>query len=265
MRNKINLVKNKRIGRVLFIVEGLDDEMRILHRIFCTIYGYNYEKLDRNGKYAKYTPKDTTNDVNSSIFVINTKESNIKDIEDIKDADGYLNNLFVKLINKYQFPVDKSAIYYIFDRDFDSNKDAKLIEKLIYKLRNSRDGFDDEYDKGLLLLSYPAIESFITANFIEDAWNLQFQNGSDLKRYLHNFQYTSQRINEESLISSVNELLKAFDKLGVSEYDLDDFYKTNKIVYDYEENNYKEKRKYNVISLLSIALLDLGLIEIDNA
>lgn len=63
----------------------------------------------------------------------------------------------------------------------------------------------------------------------------------------------------------MNELLKAFDKLGVSEYDLDDFYKTNKIVYDYEENNYKEKRKYNVISLLSIALLDLGLIEIDNA
>lgn len=111
--------KDKRIGKILFIVEGLEDEMYILHKIFTQIFNYQYEKLNRLLKYRPYNTKDNAH---SSIFVINTKESNIKDI---KDADGYLDELFIKLINEYKFPVDKAAIFYVFDRDNKSNTDIK--------------------------------------------------------------------------------------------------------------------------------------------
>lgn len=162
--SNITFNKDKRIGKVLFIVEGLEDEMYILHKIFTQVFDYQYEKLNRLSKYKPYNVK---NDPHSSIFVINTKESNIKDIE---DTDGYLDELFTKLINDYKFPVDKWAIFYIFDRDNKSNTDTEILEKLMKNLKNSREANDYTYNQGLLLLSYPSIESFTAANYINNTF-----------------------------------------------------------------------------------------------
>jgi len=94
---------NKRIGKVLFIVEGIKTEIKILYKIFTNIFDYQYEKLDRLDRYRPYNKKDNPL---SSIFVINTEESNIKDI---KDANGYLDNLFERLISRWIKP-----LYFIF-------------------------------------------------------------------------------------------------------------------------------------------------------
>lgn len=93
--------------------------------------------------------------------MINAKESSIKNID--RD-NGFLDNLFMELIENYDFDVDNAAIYYLFDRDSRSNTDATFIEGLLSVLVNSRD--NDSFDRqGILLLSYPSIESFTLSNF----------------------------------------------------------------------------------------------------
>lgn len=257
--SKIELApKNKRIGRVLFIVEGIKTEINILHKIFTNVFDYQYEKLDRLERYRPYNKKENPT---SSIFVINTEESNIRDI---KDANGYLDNLFIKLINEYNFPVDKATIFYIFDRDNKSNTDEAIIKELLYKLNNSRDSNEDYDRQGLLLLSYPSIESFTASNYIEDCFNIEMETGNKLKQYLHNKNINYQKINEETFRLSVEEMNKALDMMGINEYNLDDFRDTNLNIYNYQEDNYKINGKYKILSLVCLALIDLGLVIIEN-
>lgn len=264
MTKNIKLVKNKRIGRVLFIVEGLDDEFRILCKIFNNIFGYRFEKLDRNGQHWPKKPIISDNN-NSSVFAINSRESCITDI--IRDGNGnndFLDNIYVKLINDYNFPVDNAAIYYIFDRDVESNP-KESVDELIYKLANSRDEINSEYYKGLLLLSYPSIESFIASNYITNLYDLEYTLGKDIKKYLHNLRSgaTIQNITEDTLKIAINEMLDSLEKIGVKEYDLDNFYKTNKAIFEAEEKNYQLTNRYKLISLICMSLLDLGLIEVE--
>lgn len=255
MDRNIKLNKDKKIGKVLFIVEGLKDEVYILKKIFTSIFDYQYESKNRVGKYKPNNLKDNPS---SSIFVINTEESNISHIYDV---NSYLDNLFTELINDYDFPVDKSAIYYIFDRDVKSNT-KEHVEDLIYKLENSRE--NEGFDKaGLLLLSYPAIESFTVSNFIEDSFKLTYELGDEVKVFLHNNNLASQRINNESLLRAAREMSYALDSIGVSDYDLDDFGISNRKILDYQEDHYSDNKVYKILSLLCIAFIDLGLIEIE--
>lgn len=76
--------------------------------------------------------------------------------------------MFDVLREQYQFPVDQSAIYYLFDRDPKSNTDSALIEKYIHSLADPYDN-DNGYKAGQLLLSYPSIESYIISNFKDGA------------------------------------------------------------------------------------------------
>lgn len=259
MSRIIKINKEKRIGKVLFIVEG-EDEIYILNKIFTSIFDYQYESKNRLDKYRPHNIKDNPS---SSIFVINTKNSNIKSICDVYDANGYLSELFINLINEYDFPVDKCAIFYIFDRDVKSNTDNSVFEKLIEKLVNSRES-NNEFEKpGLLLLSYPAIESFTLTNFSENSFDLEYELGSEVKKYLSTKNWTNQRINESGLENSVKEMLLAMDKIGINSFDLDNFKQCNKDIYDYEEDFYSENKTFKLISLVCIALIDLGLIEIN--
>ena len=51
----VKLNKDKRIGKVLFIVEGERTEFLILRKIFTTIFDYQLETEKRNKKiYKKY-------------------------------------------------------------------------------------------------------------------------------------------------------------------------------------------------------------------
>ena len=168
--------KEKHIGRVLFIVEGSQTEFSILRRIFCNLLGYSYIEKRRN-RPVRFT---STKDRFSQVAVINTRESNIRDIS---ENESYLDDIFDALREQYRFPVDQSAIYYLFDRDPKSNTDSDLIENYIHSLANPYVN-DDGYKAGQLLLSYPSIESYIISNFREETSTLRFQLGKDAKAYI---------------------------------------------------------------------------------
>lgn len=64
----------------------------------------------------------------------------------------------------YDFDIDDAAIYYLFDRDPESNVNPDLIKSLIAMLTNSRD--NENYMRGgMLILSYPSIEAYEISNF----------------------------------------------------------------------------------------------------
>ena len=101
---RIELHKDKNIGKVLFIVEGSRTEPYIMTKLFTSILDYQLETKLREKGYKQYNSKVNPD---SKIFVINAQQSNIRFIE--KD-DGYLNNLFKELIEEYDFDIDNAAI-----------------------------------------------------------------------------------------------------------------------------------------------------------
>lgn len=210
----------------------------------------------RGKGYHKYNSKEN---IMSQVFVINTEESNIKTID--KDND-FLNNLYITLFEQYDFNVDNAAIYYLFDRDYQSNTDVLFINKMISTLGNTRDngGYDRQ---GLLLLSYPAIESFTLSNFEPHVFEERKETGKELKQYLHSRHINHQNITEESLMCAVRELWEALQKIGKLKLDLDDFREVNKKIFDFEEKEMESNKAYRILSLLCVSLLDLGLLEIE--
>lgn len=250
----IILNKNKSIGKVLYIVEGGKTEPYILHRLFTRIFDYQLETILREKGYHKYNSKEHPT---SQVFVINAEESNIKNIN--KDNE-FLDSLFAELITNYDFDIDNSAIYYIFDRDNQSNTDSELVWQLIKTLANSRDNGVDR--QGLLLLSYPSIESFTLSNFQKDSFLNKFKTGDDLKTYLHTNNINHQRIDDKTLVAATYEMFNAFSCMDIKEYDVDNFGECNEAIFCYEENCFDSEKLYRALSLVCISLIDLGIIEV---
>ncbi len=133
---------------------------------------------------------------------------------------------------------------------------------MISTLGNERDngGYDRQ---GLLLLSYPAIESFTLSNFEHHVFEERKETGKELKQYLHSRHINHQNITEESLMCAVRELWEALQKIGKLNLDLDDFREVNKKIFDFEEKEMESNKAYRILSLLCVSLLDLGLLEIE--
>lgn len=251
----IRLNKEKSIGKVLYIVEGGKTEPYLLHRIFCKIMNYQLETILRDKSYQKYNSKEN---VTSQVFVINAEESNIKYI----DRDNqFLNNLFVELIENYDFDVDNAAIYYIFDRDNQSNKDTEFIRNLLSVLVNSRDNVYTR--QGMLLLSYPSIEAFTFSNFVTNSFEQGFKTGDALKKHLNECKINQSRINENTVKHATEELLSALEELQIEELDVDAFGESNLKIFEQEEVQYEKNNLYIALSLLCVSLIGLGILEIE--
>lgn len=252
----IILNKNKSIGKVLYIVEGSRTERYLLHKIFCKIFDYQFEAITRDHPYRIYNSKDNPY---SKVFVINAEESNIKYIA--KDNE-FLNNLFIELIENYSFDVNNSAIFYLFDRDGKSNTDAEFIRNLLTVMTNSRDN-ENNYRQGLLLLSYPSIESFTLSCFDKNSFLTKVTLGNDLKQYLNYNKIDQSKIGSTQLLNAAYSLIDSLNKItGNDNIDIDDFKRTNIAAFEFEENIFDKEQVYNCLSLLTVSLLDLGLIEI---
>ena len=252
---KIELHKDKNIGKVLFIVEGSRTEPYLMTKLFTGILDYQLETILHGKGYKQFNSKVNPD---SKIFVINAQESNIRFIE--KD-DGYLNNLFTKLIEEYDFDIDNAAIFYIFDRDDRSNTDSAFLESMLSQLVNSRD--NPQYDRqGMLLLSYPSIESFTLSCYRDNVLCMGFETGQKLKTFLGEQKINNQRLDESALLHAAAEMLNALGQINDCSYNLDDFSECNLEVFHFEESGKQKSGFYQCMSLLIIALMDLGLIEI---
>lgn len=262
---KFELKKGKRIGEVLFIVEGPRTEPLLIYRVFTKIFGYQMDRLYRDGKYKVFK---RTNDPFSKVTVINTKSSNICSID--KD-DEYLTNVFNVLNEEYNLDIDNAAVYYLFDRDPESNTDQKFIESALQKLASARETNLDWGRQGMLLLSYPCVESFVAMNLVDNSirycWNKQIALGNALKNALNDEKLLPNKIDENTLLHCVEELLRGMATVGVDTApdsllnSLEDFSDNNKKVYDWEETQFAQKGQYGLLSLFAIALLDLGMIQ----
>ena len=197
----------------------------------------------------------------SKIAVINTEESNISDI---CDENCYLDSVFETLISEYDFPVDKAAIYYIFDRDPKSNVDVPLIRKLISQLKNAYEN-EDGLRGGLLLLSYPCIESYVVSNFIDDTHLIEFAIGWEVKAFVakNNTQIQYNKITEDTVKKVASEMIKYFDIEQIP-LEIDNMGRTNSEIFERQELRYAQSKTYKLVSLLSVALIDLGIIEFDD-
>lgn len=248
---KIN--KDKRIGRVLFVVEGSRTEFSVLRQIFCNLLGYSYIEKRRN----RPTYFVSTQDRFSQVAVINTRESNIRDIEENND---YLDNIFDILQEQYNFPTDQSAIYYLFDRDPKSNTDSELIKSYIFSLSDPYDN-NNYYKAGQLLLSYPSIESYIISNF-KNTDSLRFRLGKDAKAYIgHNTDIQINKISEENVIKATVEFLNFLKNENIP-LDIDNFSNASYAVFSKQEKEYLSGSGFKTFSMLTLAFLQMGIIEL---
>lgn len=248
---KIN--KDRPVGRVLYIVEGSSTEFNLLRKIFCNILGFEYIEKRRNRPSVFYKE----NNSRSTIAVVNTSDSNIKDISD----DEYLDDLFQMLIDDYHFPVDKASIYYLFDRDPESNKDVAAIRKYIDTLRDPMDN-DDGMKAGLLLLSYPCIESYIISSFQKKSYSIEIGIGSQTKKYIgQNNEIQMNKISAETLLFATQEFLAYLDGMHLS-WDIYDFAETSREIFELQEAKYTSSGVYNLFSMLTLSFIQLGIIEI---
>lgn len=165
------------------------------------------------------------------------------------------------LISEYEFPVDRAAIYYIFDRDPKSNIDVPLIRKLISQLRNAYEN-EDGLRGGLLLLSYPSIESYVVANFFDDTYLMELALGEEVKAYIasQNTQIQYNKITEDTVKKAASEMMKYIEAEQIT-FDIDNMGHTNFEVFERQEAGYSQNKTYRLVSLLSVALIDLGIIE----
>ena len=250
---KINFKRN--IGTVLIIVEGASYEFNLLKQIFKNVLHYNYIEKSRNQyKFKKYDEFVMKGNENSKVIVINAKNSNLSSIK--KDKD-YLNDIYKNLYLEYGIDIKNINVYFIWDRDNQSNPE-RVTRDLLGRLGNSIENKNGEMN-GLLLLSYPCVEAFVISNFDKNINNLQLAN---LKMYVKNKDYSISKINKHTLLKATIMMNKLLLKLGIEQYDLDNFAPISLKIFSKEEVIYKQRKCYSLLSLISVMLLDLNIITV---
>ncbi len=249
----MKLIKNKRVGKILFIVEGSKHEFSLIKKIFEDLLGY--QRIEKRRNKATYYKSQT--DSHSIVAVINTKTSHIGSINET----DYLDTIYAELIERYSFDVTNAAVYYIFDRDSKSNTDPQFILNLLHTLKDSQEN-ENSMMGGILILSYPSIEAYEISHFIDSSYNLCARLGTDAKQIISQNadKIDMNKINEPSILHACDEFKKYISDQGI-DFNIDDFSSTNISIFNREENYYEEKNTYFLFSVMSYILLDLGIIQ----
>lgn len=260
--------ENKRVGNVVIFVEGAKDEFNLLSHIFRKLLGYGIVRKTRNDRRFKFYDELINEKNHSKIYIFNTENSNIGSIE---KSTNYINELYLGLLEDHNIDLKNKAVYYIWDRDPDSNSHNKT-EEMISKLDTTYGVMPEEekdYENGLLLLSYPKLEAYTISNF-EDT---QFLKIPDIKKYYppslnrcpirrHSQKYNFRDMTLDTIVYAAQVMHESLKELGIESYVLDNFKETNLKVFHAEESTHKEIGYYRLLSLVSIIFLDLGIITI---
>ena len=116
-------------------MEGSQTEFSILRRIFCNLLGYSYIEKRRN-KPSYFT---STQDRFSQVAVVNTRESNIRDIS---ENESYLDDVFDVLREQYQLSlihIFAQAVIGTFFDDFTEEEMGACIAGAYDKKFTARD------------------------------------------------------------------------------------------------------------------------------
>lgn len=249
---KIN--RDKKIGEVIFVVEGGRNEFSLLREILTRILCYEYIEKKRDAEF--YEKKNLHSIQSSRIAVVSARSSNVKSVGD----GNFLETILEELAFQYHFDIDNSAIFYIFDRDPQSNKNANLIKKYLTQLKNPYD--NDSERGGLFLLSYPALESYIVSSFGDDTYKMEYRLGKEIKNFIGNSGgvFEINKMNTNTILKATTEMQKYFTTYNIL-FDVYEFADANRQVFEKQEQFYQENNKYQLLSLLSVAFMYLGIIE----
>lgn len=248
----MKLYKNKRIGKVIIIAEGARHEFSLAKKIFVDVLGYTQIEKRRNCARFYIRKKDP----HSVVAVVNARTSNIASINE----NEYLDEIFEGLIEQYGFDIDNAAIYYLFDRDPESNKDTRLITNLIAKLQNSRENYDN-LRGGMMILSYPSIEAYEISHFVDESFQLKMRLGSEAKKYINqnSSAVSINKISGESIVHAAVEMRRFLEEREI-DIDFDNFSDINSAVFMREESYLHEEGSFRLLSMFSCVLMDLGVL-----
>ncbi len=248
----MKLKPNKRIGKVLYLVEGDVDEVLILRHIFSDVLHYSvvtYDKRNDNVTYL-FNP----NDKYSKAFIVPMKYSAISKIE---DSVGYVEYIYSKL-KGYGLEKDECARYLIFDRDIGSNS-YKKFKSLFKTFKNSLD--NNLEINGLLLVSYPCVQSLLCECFGDD---VNCATSDSMKCYAKKYDVCD--IKEKELLTGAESMIKTILRiLQEQRFDnsvLDDMEEMNCCILSSQDNYYKQSGAYITLSLVFLSFVDLGIIEL---
>ena len=252
---KYKIDKTKNIGNVIFVVEGGrpdtgGTELRLLKKIFSDIFNYEVRELRRNcEEFIGYG-----NNSYSRVFALNLPKNQLTEL-----TDDSIDELFCRIKKEFEIKPEDCPIFFLYDRDFKSYKPNELRRP--YVRRYTDPYSDDEGNQGQLLLSYPAVESYLLSCIQEDVFQQSYLLGKDLKPELIKIDCSEESIKSESdLIHAVTEMDKGLRFFGIDEYDLDNLAPTLLEVYDGQQQKYATDKNFSLLSLISMALLELGII-----
>lgn len=271
---KYKIDKTKNIGNVIFIVEGGrpetgGTELRLLKKIFSDILGYEVQELRRGSEEFIAHGQNPQ----FRVFALNLPENQLT-----KLTEDALDELFGRLREEFRIKPEDCPIFYLYDRDVLSYKRNELRGKYVRKYTDPYG--NDNGDQGQLLLSYPAIESYLLSCVNENIVSKKCKLGKDAKVILADEIYTEEHENqidvhlqtidlvfseeqaeaERRLVHSINEMDRGLETFGIQSYDLDNLAPTLLEVYDYQQQKYKEEDVFSLFSFVGMALLELGVI-----
>lgn len=267
----IKINKDKRIGDVIFILEGESTEFDILKHIFTRIFNYNYVAKKRiNNPFTnieKYQGLD-----GSRIVMVNSVNSTLKSIIHMEKYintgeiifDEYVDETIYEIQREFNISIDKATTFYIFDRDPKTNTETE-IKTMLDILKNPYEN-DNNIEGGMLLLSYPSFESFIISNFEQGNYRNAYYLGQELKPYKNIQGYMTNKINEATLKNAVEEFFGYIEREKINlvfNENEDNLCEVNLSINEKQELFCEVNNKYQVFSLFVECLLYLGLVIIE--
>lgn len=144
----MELLKNKRVGKVIMIAEGAKHEFNLIKKVFVDVLGFTQIEK-RRGETEYYT---RAGDRHSVVAVINTKTSNISSINEKE----YLEIIFTELIEEY---IEAYEISNFVDSSFDlrvhlGSEAKEYINKNAKKISMNKIGGESVIHAGLEMQHY---------------------------------------------------------------------------------------------------------------
>lgn len=247
--------KSKNIGNVIFFVEGGrtdtgGTELRLLKKIFSDILGYEVRELRRGcDEFIGHGSNPY-----SRVFALNLPKNQLTQL-----TDDSLDELFRRLKDEFDIKPEDCPIFFLYDRDYLSYKPNELRGRYI---KRYTDPYGDENgNQGQLLLSYPAVESYLLSCIQDDVYLQSYFLGKDVKPELARIGFSEENVEtEEHLIHATAEMDKGLDSLGLDTYDLDNLAPTLLGAYDAQQGKHTADGTFSLLSFVSMALLELGII-----
>lgn len=256
---KYKIDKNKNIGNVIFVVEGgtLETggtELKLLKAVFANVLGYEVQELRRGSDEFIGHGKSKF----SRVFALNLPKNQLTQL-----TEEALNMLFRRVREEFKIKPEDCPMFFLYDRDYLSYKANELRGRYVCKYTDPYS--NDSGDQGQLLLSYPSVESYLLSCVNTDVFKRRYYLGKDIKPDVISQGISVETIKSDTeILNALEEMNKGLLSFGIDTYNLDDLGSTLLRVYDAQQATVCAEDAFSALSLISMALLELGIIVEDD-